>query len=240
MKRRGKSVRQVLRLILSCFMIAAISTAHSTQQHAANGDAMNASEIVEHWLQQIERIPVNDFIDIADVQTFDSGARTESMQWCATMLNPAADPYTPSNHASHSYHPAGRVGLDLLHHAYVFDGWSVNIFEGVNFLIMRLPPPRGGAWTRASIETAAKLMLRTSNPGNPEVFHYPSDMADGSLISTAPMQDPFLMASWFQREDMLLRHGNLFIVLYKRQPSIVGFRNDAQWFEDALRTAPKH
>ncbi|WP_139350294.1 hypothetical protein [Rhodanobacter sp. C03] len=201
---------------------------------------MNASEIIEHWLQQIERIPAGDFIAIADFETFNSGARTESMQWCETMLSQAANPYAPPNHASHSYHPAGKIGLDLLHHAYVLDGSSVDIFEGVNFLIVRLPAPRTGAWDRASIEAAAKLMLRAINPGETEAFHYPSNMADGTLMSTAPMQDPFLTTSWFQREDMLLHHGKLFIVLYKRQPAIVGFQNDAQWFEDELRTVPKH
>lgn len=196
---------------------------------------MNTKEILEHWLQQIERVPPDQFIPIADFASFNSRARTESIYWCGVFLSQAANPHTNTNLARHSYLPAGKVNLDLLRHDSQIADQHFTVFEGVNFIVVRLSAQPSQPWTKKSIDAVTSLLLNLTDAQHSWVFSYPSNIIDGTLISTAPATDPSMMHSWFQRADVLLRQGSLYTICYKRYPSTMGFLHDAQWFEDRLR-----
>lgn len=197
---------------------------------------MNANEIVEHWVEQIQRITPGDFTPIPDFASFVSRARTESIYWCETFLSQRANPHSLAGGVSHSYHPAGPVNLDLLRHEYAVAGQPLTVFEGVNFVIVEWPVRKEGAWAKESIEAAIRLSLILLDARRHWVFQYPSLLAEGTLISTAPGVDPAMMYSWSERADVLLRHGRLYIICFKRYPPNQGFLHDAQWFETDLRS----
>lgn len=196
---------------------------------------MNTKEILEHWLQQIEKIPPDRFIPIADFASFNSRARTESMYWCDVFLSQSANPHTNANPARHSYLPAGQVNLDLLRHDSQIADQPFTVFEGVNFLIVRLSAQPTQPWTKQSIDAVTTSFLNLTDAQHAWVFSYPSHITEGTLISTAPAVDPSMMHSWFQRADVLLRQGRVYMVCYKRYPSTLGFLHDAQWFEAHVR-----
>jgi hypothetical protein len=68
-------------------------------------------------------------------------------------------------------------------------------------------------------------------------FKLPPMLADGSIISTDPSADPWLLSTWTDRIDAGIRRGNLFFLCYKTIPQLAGFPNILQWFGDDFRTA---
>jgi hypothetical protein len=201
---------------------------------AERESSMNAKELIERWIQQIEAIGPEQRVAIPDFESFHSRARTESIDWCRRCLSPLADPHAETTKTDHSYHVAGRVNLDLLRHQYTVGDRSITVFEGVNFLIVESGGPKDGKWTREAIALAVQGVLGDKLSG--PVLKYPTDLIDGALISTAPGVDPAMMFSWDDRVDVLLRRGKLYVVCYKRYPPNLGFLHDAQWFEDELRS----
>jgi hypothetical protein len=228
--------RTVVVLIWLFFMPVGARQSSANEQIVTNKVSnMNTKEILEHWLQQIERIPLDQFIPIADFAAFNSRARTESIYWCDVFLRQAANPHTKTNLVQHGYLPAGKVNLDLLRHEVQSAGQHFTVFEGVNFLIVRLLAQPSQPWTEKTIDTTTSSVLNLTDAQHSWVFSYPPNLTDGTLVSTAPAVDPSMMHSWFQRADVLLRQGRLYLICYKRYPSTMGFLHDAQWFEDHVR-----
>ncbi len=197
---------------------------------------MNAIEIIQHWIDQIKRIPSGEFIAITDFSTLPSRARTESLYWSQQLFSERANPHAAANQAVHSYYPAGRVNLDVLRHQYVADGNSITAYEGINFLIARIPAPGGKPWSREALAAVVQWGLNISGVSPPLVFRYPDKIAEGTLVSSDPAVDPSMMQSWSNRVDLLVQDGSLYIIAYKRYPGALGFLHDGQWFEDPLRS----
>ena len=224
-------------------MLAAAAAMHLVQSGCAaeketiiaNSKNMNAAEIIQHWIAQIRRVPAGDFTPISDFSAFQSRARTESPRWCGLFLAPAANPHTATNRASHSFYAAKKAKIDLLRHELSAQGLPLTVFEGINFLILRVPPPQSKPWTRESIEATVRWALNTTGARHHWVFVYPQTIGEGTLISTAPTVDPTQMENWSERADLLISQGELFAICYKRYPPTLGLLYDAQWFEDELR-----
>lgn len=195
---------------------------------------MDPTEVLQHWIEQIESLRPNDFAAVADFARLESRARTESQQWCGRALSDAANPHAKPLAARHAIHVANGVNLDLLRHDYTVRDRPVTVFEGINFVIVQIPGR--GPWTREAIEAEVRLMLNASQQWR---FQFGESIEDGKVISTNPDVRPGLMPSWTQRADLVVRQGRLYFVVYKRYPQNIGFLHDAQWFEDAVRSVQK-
>ncbi len=224
-----------MRIAWGLAAVALTTDAADSRGTASTTNDMNTIEIIEHWLQQIERIPTTGYVAIPDFASFNSRTRTGSVESCRQFLSPAANPHSRANKARCSYHPADDVYLDLLRHEFVAVGHSLIVYEGVNFIMVRLVDQKLGPWKREYIEAFVRWAINMSDAQHQWLFQYPETIAADTLISTAPMVDPSKMGSWRDRADVMIHHGELYVIGYKRYPPTLGFRHDAQWFEDELR-----
>lgn len=222
-------------LVFMSVVIGANRDAESMNK-MTNGQDMVVEQI-HLWLEKIDRVPEQAWVHIEDFASLDTGARTESMTWCDRVLLPAANPYREGAAARHAYFLASRPGIDLFRHdVIVRDVGALTVFESVNFLILRLTPDRPTPFVERTLENIALALINSIGPDYEVTFKYPDVIQDNTIISTAPNIDPFLMESWTDRIDMVLKQAKIFFIINKTYPGVLGGMSEAQWFEPEFRT----
>ena len=183
--------------------------------------------IEEHvlaWLEAVERAPESGYIQVegADWGT----AHAESEGWCWDVFQRAASPYNPDLKVRRSFHAATEVTPDLVRHEYALESMPVEVIEGRNFLLLRVPAPPG--WEE--VTRIARRIL-----AHPWDFKSEGPLQEGASFSSNPEADLMSMGSWEDRADGGIRCGKLYFMCFKRTQQIMGYWAGEQWFEDGFR-----
>jgi hypothetical protein len=202
-----------------------------------------ANHRITGWLAAVESVPPGDFISIADFETLPGQVRADSYFWCDQVFRSGANPHTTVSGVVHSLHIAQKGTFDLLRHEYRAEDTGLIVTESRTFILVQVAPtavdllklsrPDQGT----ELRRVASQILCVKGGERCLRFKLPPMLADGSIISTDPSADPWLLSAWTDRIDAGIRHGSLFFLCYKIIPQLVGFPNILQWFDDESRTA---
>ena len=80
------------------------------------------------------------------------------------------------------------------------------------------------------IQRLSKLLLAW-----PFDFRFPEAIDEGARFSSDPDANPSTLGSWTQRADAGIHQGRLWLLCFRREPSIIGYYNNQQWFPDEFR-----
>lgn len=218
-------------------LIAASAPLHPAQGNKTMANAQTmAIEQVRLWIDQVGRVPDDQWRRIDHFSRFRSGARTESITWCEMVLDPSVNPHEPRVMAQHFYFVARDPAIDLLRHEIqTAAGARIGVFESANFVILRAPLQSAGPPAGRDVTALVERLIKTQGTDYRWEFRIPTNLADNTVVSSAPDVDPFVMASWKGRGDLLVRGGLLWFVVHKRTFGVTGHRPPHQWFEADIR-----
>lgn len=208
----------------------------------SEADVTAADELVTGWVDSALRVPASAFVPIDDLARTGKIAAA-SRQWSARFFAPAANPHLVTPKPRWSVHLATPTSFDLLRHAYDVGATRLDVLEARSFTLVRalgaaapiLALPDGDHL--AAVNALAASILRVRGDEHAWTFDAASPLADGARFTTDRAVDPLSMPSWTSRADGGIRGGDVFFLLYKRIPEILGYFANAEWLDDATRSA---
>jgi hypothetical protein len=193
------------------------------------------------WLEAVDGVCSSDWEEPADLPDH---VRAESEHWCDEVFHPRANPHDREG-ARRAVH---RGELHLIRHAFTAGGLDLTVFEGRNFLLVRvdrrsldlLSFPADAR--PAAVARVAEAIFRTSPR-----FRFCQSIGEGAHFCSAARTDPLALAVWCARADGGVRNGELWFAVYKKPSQLLGFAHGGQWFDDtgeavrarARRAAPQ-
>ncbi|HVR83158.1 MAG TPA: hypothetical protein VMU54_02530 [Planctomycetota bacterium] len=192
-----------------------------------------------YWWTCIDAAPAESWKEVRP-DALDAQVRADSEYWCRQQLVSDALPYLPGRKEAIAASPSAEgtphtpVRLDLLRHRYKVDDFDLELVEGRNFTLLRLPAPRvlqgSTAQRGAEIHRLARMLMT-----EPWTFLLPGTIGEGIQFTSNPDVLPDETFSWKERGDGGIRAGKLWFLCSRRIPDIVGFHNGMQWFSDEFR-----
>jgi len=193
------------------------------------------------WLDDVDAARAEGFEEIGGEERPLGQAIAESRQWARTLFARGKGPYDAGRSARRRVHRATSAAPDLLCHDYDVDGLALSVVEGRSFVLVFVArksldlralsaPERAGAVTRV-----AAAILHPSAVERGLRFRFPDRIEEGVTFSTNPDLDPRISGGWADRIDGGVHRGELFFLIYKRLPWLLGFADARAWLREGQR-----
>lgn len=190
--------------------------------------------MIVNWVDAIEKIPADHFVGVNSADDLPDPPKSESMSWAGHFFLPGMGPYDLTVKPRHSY-VCNHEDIDLLRHEIGLPNHEpVTIYEGRNFFISRFTlSQRTDA--PAAVQKKAAQLLNMQGEGYNWKFRGNQTLGNDILLSTNKDLSIMFIQDWTGRADAVIRKDHLYIVTYKKRPSVTGLLNDYQWFPEKLR-----
>jgi hypothetical protein len=203
---------------------------------ATKNTKMTDESIIVNWIDAIGKIPAGHFVGVADSSALPNPAKAESPRWAGQVFLPGMGPYDLIRKPKHSY-VCNETDLDLLRHEIQSTGLeTVVIYEGRNFFAIRFSLSQHPAGNELALaQKKAEQLLQMKGQGYKWKFNSRQVINGDVLLSTNTEQSIVFLPDWMHRADALIRGNDLYIITYKKLPSVTGLLNDYEWFPNELR-----
>lgn len=188
-------------------------------------------QILTDFAAVVERATELGFESFSGYDSLDDGDAVEldSRMWAQRFLRPDASPYQEGTEVRRYIHHATTETDDLIWHGFVVDNSiEVTVIESAESYLIRLKPTQGTVLGRHDTESeslveglAESVVALTGTYDDAFgqqvsyrwTFVYDPPMREGSLFTSGPDSDPFVLTSWTERldggikDDVLYFHG---------------------------------
>jgi hypothetical protein len=194
-------------------------------------EEMKNEDIINYWIESVEKIPVAGFINVERYEAVPDPPKTESVFWAKYFFPETANPHNEFLNPKVSY-VSDKNYINLISYAYFHPKLGeIRIFEGRNFFILKVEGKsvQDTDYIGIAQETASSVLKMT---GEDYTWKFNSVLKKDSVVYVSNNIDVNLihLSDWKQRIDAVFKANYIYFVTYKKQPSIVGFLNDFQWF----------
>lgn len=191
---------------------------------------MQSEEVIINWIDLIEKIPESSFKLVDNFEKVPNPPRAESKFWSQNFFKADMNPHSRMG-VQHSY-VCNKNDIDLLRHQYVIhDSDTVTIFEGINFFIIRFSLVHHDLGNKnVLIQKKAEEILNVNGQDYNWYFNSTVHIGNETIFTTNKNIAVSFLKDWKSRADALIRNNHLYIVTYKKLPSVTGFLNPYQWF----------
>lgn len=160
-------------------------------------------------------------------------ARAESQYWSDQIFSPEANPHDAPG-ARRAIHRAREGTVDLIRHDYRALGLDLSVFEGRNFVLVRIARGSLDLLALPEVDRPAAIAQAAEALFQARLGLERCEVTgEGETFSTGANKRS--CASWVECVEAGIRRGELWFVCHKRIPQLVGFLNPAQWFDEGRR-----
>lgn len=157
-----------------------------------------------------------------------------------SFLVASVNPFQGGQEPRWRVHAASADGVDMLRCDYVAGDRSFTLYEGINFVIVRVGPVRAlsEGLDREDVTALIDAVVKRDSSDHSWSFDVPSDLGTEPVhLSTRGAPPIARIQTRNDRADVVIAAGHAYFVFYKKVAQLEDFRPDDSWLSAPARRA---